>query len=335
MNSLSVAIVGATGLVGETMLRVLESRKVPVTTLIPIASAASSDRTVPFHGDAVPVRVLEAGVFDGVDIALFSAGSAVSREFAPVAAAAGALVVDNSSAWRMEPDVPLVVPEVNGARIPEGQGIVANPNCSTIQMVMVLDPLHRAFGVTRVVAATYQAVTGSGRTAVAQLEAELAGQPVSDPAYPHPIAFNCLPHIDTFLADGYTREEVKMIRETRKIMDLPDLPVTATCVRVPVLGGHSEALNIALARPFTLAAVREALAAMPGVTLVDDPAAARYPMPRDARHRDAVFAGRLRRDPSQPNGIDLWVVADNLRKGAATNAVQIAEHWLKRREAGR
>lgn len=326
---LNIAVVGATGLVGEKMIAVLEERRFPVKRLLPVASERSQNRKVIFRGEEIPVQPLTAEVFRGIDIALFSAGKAVSREYAPIAVRQGAVVIDNSSAWRMEPEVPLVVPEVNPEAVGNHQGIIANPNCSTIQMVVVLYPLHRAFGIRRVVVSTYQAVSGSGRKALQQLEEEIRTGTCADPFYPHPIAFNCLPHIDEFLENGYTREEMKMIRETRKIMGEPDLPVTATTVRVPVRVGHSESINIELKKPFTLTEVREILTRAPGVIVEDDPAQHRYPLPLRAAGRDEVFVGRIRRDVSIPNALNLWVVADNLRKGAATNAVQIAELLLK------
>jgi aspartate-semialdehyde dehydrogenase len=259
-----------------------------------------------------------------VHFALFSAGADVSRRFGPVAARAGAVVIDNSSAFRMEPDVPLVVPEVNPHAAARHHGIIANPNCSTIQMVVVLKPLHDAFGIKRVVVSTYQSVTGAGKKGSDQLEDEVAGRPLRKRAFPHPIAFNILPHIDVFGEDGYTKEEIKMVRETVKIMEA-DIPVTATTVRVPVRGGHSEAVNIEFHRAADPAAVRELLAHAPGVIVEDLPSENRYPMPLDAHHRDEVFVGRIRRDTTVPHGINLWIVADNVRKGAATNAVQIAE----------
>ncbi len=329
MKQYTVAVVGATGLVGRKMLEVLQERNFPVKDLRLLASARSVGVSLPFGDASVIVEELTAECFRGVDVALFSAGGAVSKETAPQAVAAGAVVVDNSSAWRMAPEVPLVVPEVNPQALKEHRGIIANPNCSTIQMVVALHPLHRRYQIKRVVAATYQAVSGSGKTAVEQLRAEIAGSAVPQPAYPHPIAYNCLPQVDVFLEDGYTREEHKMIRETRKIMAAPQLAITATCVRTPVITGHSEALNVEFCRPFDLEEVREILRRSPGIILEDDPGRSRYPMPINAAGRDEVFVGRLRRDPSIENGLDMWVVSDNLRKGAATNTVQIAEKMIE------
>ncbi|RMG67648.1 MAG: aspartate-semialdehyde dehydrogenase [Calditrichaeota bacterium] len=327
-----VAVVGCTGLVGETMLRVLEERRFPVEELVPVASHRSAGRQVTFAGRSWPVQPLSESVFAGVQLALFSAGAAVSREFAPLAVRQGAFVVDNSSAWRMEPDVPLVVPEVNAGALDtlKEPAIIANPNCSTIQLVVALNPLHRVFGLKRVVVATYQAVTGSGREAVQQLKDELSLGRAPHPVYPHPIAMNCLPHIDQFLENGYTREEMKIIQESRKILGEPELAITATAVRVPVLGGHSEAVNVQLVKPFDLNQVYRLLEEAPGVQVVDEPTKNRYPMPITAAKRDEVFVGRLRRDPSAENALNLWIVSDNLRKGAATNAVQIAEYLLQR-----
>lgn len=322
-----VIVAGATGLVGQKMIQVLEERRFPVSALIPLASARSIGRTVRFRGTEVPVQELTeqnlAG--SGAAFALFSAGGDVSRTFSPIAARHGIIVIDNSSAWRMEPGVPLVVPEVNPGAAFTHKGIIANPNCSTIQMVVALKPLHDAFRIKRVVVSTYQSVTGAGWRGQHQLELELAGKPVENPKFPHPIAMNALPHIDTFGDDGYTKEEVKMVNETKKIMGDSSIQVTATCVRVPVLGGHSEAVNVEFERPCTVAGVRELLAKAPGVILVDDPPHARYPLPLDAHDRDEVFVGRVRMDTTLPSGINMWVVSDNLRKGAATNAVQIAE----------
>jgi len=324
---IDVAVVGATGMVGRTMIRVLEERNFPVRRLIPFASARSAGALLRFCNAEVPVLALteESLRNAGAQIALFSAGAGVSRTFAPIAAAAGAVVVDNSSAFRMDPGVPLVVPEVNPGALAKHSGIIANPNCSTIQMVVALKPLHDAYGIRRIVVATYQSVTGAGQRGYDQLMAELGGQTAPVQKFPHRIAFNVIPHIDDFEEDGYTREEIKMMKETVKIMGDPRIRVTATCVRVPVTGGHSEAVNIECERPVDLEQTRELLRNAPGVRLVDDPASERYPMPADAAGRDEVFVGRIRRDPTVPNGLSLWIVSDNLRKGAATNAVQIAE----------
>ncbi len=332
MKSYNIAIVGATGLVGQKMIRVLEARKFPVKQLIPIASARSKGEKVTFRGSAIEVQAISGEVFQDVDYAIFSAGASVSKAFAPVAARAGAVVVDNSSAWRMDADVPLIVPEVNAAALQTHNGIIANPNCSTIQMVVALYPLHQHFKIRRIVVSTYQAVTGTGKLAVRQLDEEIHAGKSDAGAYPHPIAFNCLPHIDVFYEDGYTKEEHKMVDETRKILNDDSLKITATCVRVPVLGGHSESINVEFERPFDLEELREILSNSPGVIVLDDPAQNCYPMPITAHDRDEVFVGRLRRDPSIPNGLNFWVVSDNLRKGAATNAVQIVEALAKMQE---
>ena len=322
-----VIVAGATGLVGQKMIQVLEERRFPVSTLIPLASARSVGRTVRFRGEDVPVQELSDKTLANskADFALFSAGASVSKEFGPIAAHYGIVVIDNSSAFRMDPDVPLVVPEVNPDAAFTHKGILANPNCSTIQMVVALKPLHDAFTIKRIVVSTYQSVTGAGWRGQHQLELELEGKTVENPKFPHRIAMNALPHIDTFGDDGYTKEEVKMVNETKKIMGDDSIKVTATCVRVPVLGGHSEAVNVEFEKPCDPASVRKLLAKAPGVILVDDPHNARYPLPLDAHDRDEVFVGRVRVDSTVPSGINLWIVSDNLRKGAATNAVQIAE----------
>ena len=324
-KSYTVAVVGSTGLVGRKMIEILAERQFPVGKLVPIASARSAGKTIEWQGESIPVTVLDETVFESVDIALFSAGGSISERFAPLAAQAGAVVIDNSSAWRMDPQVPLVVPEVNPQALAEHQGIIANPNCSTIQMVAVLQPLHLAFGIERIVVSTYQAVTGSGQEAVTQLVQEIAEAPVDAPAYPHRIAYNCLPHIDVFFEDGYTKEEHKMVNETRKIMGDDRLQITATCVRVPVFGGHSESVNLAFAKPVTPADIRDTLKDAPGVVIQDQPMNNDYPMPLEAHERDEVFVGRIRQDISIENGINMWIVSDNLRKGAATNSIQIAE----------
>jgi aspartate-semialdehyde dehydrogenase len=324
MKSYDVAVVGATGLVGRTMIRVLEERKFPVGRLVPLASERSVGKQVLFNGTKIDVRKLEPGQFKDVQFALFSAGAGISKEFAPHAVKAGAVVIDNSSAFRMDENVQLVVPEVNRRQAFNHNGIIANPNCSTIQMVVVLKPLHDRFRIKRVVVSTYQSVTGAGQRAVSQLEDELAKRPLRDKKFPHPIAFNCLPHIDVFFDDGYTKEEVKMKLETRKIMEA-DIAVTATTVRVPVMGGHSESVNIEFEKECSANEVREILRNAPGVILQDDPAQNLYPMPLTAFDKDDVFVGRIRNDDTIPHGINLWIVSDNVRKGAATNAVQIAE----------
>jgi aspartate-semialdehyde dehydrogenase len=323
----TVIVAGATGMVGRTMIRVLEERNFPVAHLIPLASARSAGTTVRFRGEDVMVRELsEASLRDArAEVALFSAGASVSRAFGPIAAGFGTVVIDNSSAFRTDPDIPLVVPEVNPGAIRRHKGIIANPNCSTIQMVVALKPLHDAFGISRIVVSTYQSVTGAGQRGYEQLMAENRGETLTPPKFPHPIAMNLIPHIDEFEANGYTREEIKMMRETVKIMEDPAIKVTATCVRVPVVGGHSEAVSIECTRPVSLETARELLRNAPGVILQDDPSRAIYPMPRDAGGKDEVFVGRLRVDLTVPHGLSLWIVSDNLRKGAATNAVQIAE----------
>ncbi|MCX6145133.1 MAG: aspartate-semialdehyde dehydrogenase [Ignavibacteriales bacterium] len=324
MKRYNVAVVGATGLVGRTMIRVLEERNFPVDQLLPLASERSVGKDVVFHGKIIPVQKLEPDKFNNIQFALFSAGASVSKEFAPHAVKAGTVVIDNSSAFRMDADVPLVVPEVNRAQAFAHHGIIANPNCSTIQMVVVLKPLHDRFRIKRVVVSTYQSVTGAGQRAVNQLEDELAKLPLREKKFPHPIAFNCLPHIDVFFDDGYTKEELKMKQETVKIMG-EKIAVTATTVRVPVMGGHSESVNIEFEKPCSVNEVREVLKSAPGVVVQDDPANNVYPMPIHAHGKDDVFVGRIRMDETIPYGINLWIVSDNIRKGAATNAVQIAE----------
>jgi aspartate-semialdehyde dehydrogenase len=338
MSAFRVAILGATGLVGHEFLRVLEERRFPIAELRLLASDRSAGTRLPFMGENLPVEAATPSSFRGIDYALFSAGGDVSRALAPAAAAAGAIVVDNSAAWRMEPAVPLVVPEVNPGDTFSHTGIIANPNCSTIQMVVALNPLHQVNPLQRVVVDTYQSVSGTGREAVEELDLQtrqlLAGEAIEPRVYPHQIAFNVLPHIDVFLDNGYTKEEWKMVQETRKIMHVPDLPVSATTVRVPVPVGHSEAVHAEFARPMTAAEARQILAHAPGVFVIDDPVSAHYPLASYAAGRDEVFVGRIRADASHPNGLALWVVADNLRKGAALNAVQIAELLARRQLAG-
>ena len=328
---MKVAVVGATGLVGTVILKVLEERQFPVSELLPVASGRSVGRTVRFAGSEVPVVSAETALAAWPQIALFSAGAAVSRELAPRFAAVGCRVVDNSSCWRMDPSVPLVVPEINGGVLGASDMIVANPNCSTIQMLLPLAPLHRRWGIRRIVVSTYQSVSGTGYKALAQMEAERAGRQWGEyPAvYPHPIDLNILPHIDDFLDSGYTKEEMKMVNETHKILADPGIAVSPTTVRVPVTGGHSESVNVELSRDFDLSEVRSVIASAPGCVLQDDPSAAVYPMPLYAQGRDEVFVGRIRRDPTVPYGLSLWCVADNLRKGAAVNAVQIAQLLLQ------
>lgn len=329
MKKFNVAVVGATGLVGRKMIQVLEERKFPVEKLRLFASAKSAGTTIVFNGQPVDVDELTKESFKGIDIALFSAGGAISKEFAPHAVKAGALVIDNSSAWRMESGVPLVVPEVNPQDIFRHKGIIANPNCSTIQMVVVLKPLHDKWRVKRVVVSTYQGITGAGKKAVDQLKGELAGKPNVKKKFPHPIAYNVLPQVDVFVDGGYTKEEIKMVTETKKIMGDDSIKVTATCVRVPVTGGHSESVNIEFEKQFKIEEVFDLLRKVPGVTLLDDVAKSIYPMPIWSHEKDDVFVGRIRRDETITNGLNLWIVSDNLRKGAATNAVQIAEEWIK------
>ncbi len=329
MRTCNVAVVGATGLVGRKMIQVLQERKFPLGNLVLLASKRSAGKEVNVAGTIQKVQELTPLSFHGVDVALFSAGASVSKEFAAHAVQSGTLVIDNSSAFRMDEHVPLVVPEVNRQMIFHHKGIIANPNCSTIQMVVALKPLHDRWKIKRVVVSTYQSVTGAGQKGLSQLEEEVAGKTVGEMKFAHQIAFNALPHVDVFFDDGYTREEHKMVNETKKIMGDPSIHVTATCVRVPVWGGHSEAVNVEFEHPFDLSELREALSRAPGVVVVDDPSNALYPMPITAWGRDEVFVGRLRRDDTVPSGLNMWVVSDNLRKGAATNAVQIAQEWLK------
>jgi aspartate-semialdehyde dehydrogenase len=328
---MKVAVVGATGLVGQIMLKVLEERAFPVTELWPVASHHSIGRKVMFQGREYPIVSIEEAVAAKPDIALFSAGASVSKEWAPKFAEAGCTVIDNSSAWRMTEGVPLVVPEVNGQILTANDKIIANPNCSTIQLVVALNPLHEKFGIRRIIVSTYQAVTGTGMKAVKQYQDEVKGQVPEAMVYPHPIFANCLPHCDVFLDNDYTKEEMKMVHETRKIMGVPDMPVTATAVRVPVLGGHSESVNIELGADTDVTEIRNLLDHAPGVKLYDNPAANQYPMPILAEGRDAVWVGRIRKDESRDRCWNLFIVADNLRKGAATNAVQIAEYLVKKR----
>lgn len=326
---MKVAVVGATGLVGSEILTVLAERDFPVTELIPVASERSKGKEIEFKGKKYKVVTPSEAIALKPDVALFSAGGGTSTEYAPQFAEAGITVVDNSSAWRMDPTKKLVVPEVNGDVLSKEDKIIANPNCSTIQMVVVLQPLHAKYKIKRVVVSTYQSVTGTGVKAVDQLMDERAGKE-GEKAYPYAIDLNVIPHIDVFQDNGYTKEEMKMIKETNKIMGDDAIRVTATTVRIPVMGGHSEAVNIEFENDFDVAEVRQVLAQQEGVVVVDDPANLQYPMPKDAHGKDEVFVGRIRRDESQDKTINLWVVADNLRKGAATNAVQIAELLVKK-----
>ena len=337
MKEFNVAVVGATGAVGRMMIQVLEERNFPVKNLRLFASERSRGVKIPFRGEDIEVEVLsEQKNFSGIEIALFSAGASRSLEYAPKFAQDGAVVIDNSSAWRMDPEVPLVVPEVNPHAVADfrKKGIIANPNCSTIQMVVALKPLYDYSRIKRIVVATYQAVSGAGQKAIQELieqtQAWCRGETLPEAkVFPHQIAFNCLPHIDVFLDNGYTKEEMKMVNETKKIMEDENIGVTATTVRVPVFYGHAEAVNIETEKKITAQKARELLASFPGVVVVDEPAEKKYPLPVEIAGRDEVFVGRIREDESIENGLNLWVVADNLRKGAATNAVQIAEILTK------
>ncbi len=325
----TVAVVGATGAVGVEMIKVLERRNFPVGKLVLLASARSAGKTLPFKGELVTVEELTEDSFVGVDIALFSAGSGISRKFAPLAVKSGAVVVDNSSEFRMDPDVPLVVPEINGADVKLHKGILANPNCTTAITLMALNPLHQAFGVKRVIASSYQAVSGTGAQAIAELrsqvEAIAGGRPAEKSVYPHQIAFNVLPHIDSFLNNGYTKEEMKMQNEARRILHLPDFKASVTCVRVPVYRAHSIAVTAEFDRPVSVDEARKVLASAPGLELVDDPAKNSYPLPLYVAEKDDCQVGRIRIDCAFENGLAFWVAGDQLLKGAALNAVQIAE----------
>ncbi len=321
---MKIAVVGVTGLVGRKITAVLQERNLPVSTFIAAASAKSIEKKITFHQTDYPVVSIEEAVKQKPDIAIFSAGSEVSMQWAPLFSNQGTYVIDNSSAWRGRAEIPLVVPEINGNSITKENYLIANPNCSTIQLVMVLAPLHNVFSIKRVVIATYQSVTGSGAKGLQQLEAEQQGK-ADLTVYPHPIAMNVLPHAGNFEKNGSTSEEIKLMNETRKILNNNKIGISATAVRVPVKGGHSEAVNLAFKKSFSLTQVKKLLNDMPGVTVMDNPKENRYPMPLLAEGSDAVFVGRIRRDPSIENGLNLWIVADNLRKGAATNAVQIAQ----------
>jgi aspartate-semialdehyde dehydrogenase len=325
---MKIAVVGATGLVGTKMLQVLEERNFPVTELIPVASEKSIGKEIEFKGKKYKVHSIDDAIKAKPHIALFSAGGATSLKEAPRFAEVGTVVIDNSSAWRMDPNIALVVPEVNAHILTANDKIIANPNCSTIQMVVALKPLHTKYKIKRIVVSTYQSVTGTGVKAVNQLMNERQGIE-GDMAYAYTIDLNVIPQIDVFLENGYTKEEMKMINETKKIMEDDSIQVTATTVRIPVMGGHSESLNIEFENDFDLAELKNILANAEGIILQDDPANLIYPMPLNAHNRDEVFVGRIRRDESQANTVNMWVVADNLRKGAATNAVQIAEYLLK------
>jgi aspartate-semialdehyde dehydrogenase len=333
---MKVAVVGATGLVGGVMFEVLREHNFPLTELYPVASARSVGKTIEYRGKEYAVISMEDAIARRPDVAIFSAGGGTSKAWAPKFAEVGCVVVDNSSAWRMDPDKRLVVPEVNADQLTGEDLIIANPNCSTIQMVLALAPLHRAFKIKRLVISTYQSFTGTGVPAVQQYEAERRGEDTSstDRPYHYPIFENCIPHCDIFLDNDYTKEEMKLVHETRKILGDNSIAITATAVRVPVHGGHSESVNVEFEKPFTVEAVRELLAATPGIVVQDDVRNNVYPMPLLAKHRDEVFVGRIRRDESIENGLNLWIVADNLRKGAATNAVQIAEYLVAQQLIG-
>jgi aspartate-semialdehyde dehydrogenase len=336
---MKVAVVGATGLVGTKMLQVLAERNFPVTDLVPVASERSVGKEVEFKGEKYKVVSMTDGIAAKPAVAIFSAGGGTSLEWAPKFAEAGITVIDNSSAWRMDPTKPLVVPEINADILTAGDKIIANPNCSTIQMVVALNPLHKKYKASRIVVSTYQSVTGTGKKAVDQLMGErkkaIAGLNGEYPmAYRYPIDLNVIPQIDVFLDNGYTKEEMKMVNETKKIMRDDSIRLTSTTVRIPVMGGHSEAVNVEFENEFDLSEVKSLLQSAPGVIVVDEPSAQQYPMPMDAYERDEVFVGRLRRDETQPRTLNMWVVSDNLRKGAATNAIQIAEYLLAKNLLG-
>ncbi len=329
MKGTNVAIVGATGMVGHEFIRVLEQRSFPMTSVRLYASDRSHGRKMRIRGEELEVKETTPDSFKGIDIALFSAGADISKQFSPIAARTGAVVVDNSAAFRMDPEVPLVVPEINPEDIEKHKGIIANPNCSTIQMVVALYPLHKVNPIKRITVATYQSVSGTGLAAVDELTVQsklvLEGKKAVPKVYPYQIAFNVLPEIDVFLENGYTKEEWKLVEETRKIMHAPEIAISATCVRVPVRIGHSEAVQVEFSRPMSPDEARNILSKAPGLTVIDDPSKRAYPYPEMAAGRDDVYVGRIRKDASHPNGLVLWVVSDNIRKGAALNAVQIAE----------
>ena len=324
---MKVAVVGATGMVGHVMLEVLAERKLPITELLLVASERSVGKEMEFEGKSYSIIGLETAVAAKPDIALFSAGGATSLEWAPKFAAVGTTVIDNSSAWRMDPSKKLIVPEINGDQLTAEDKIIANPNCSTIQMVLALAPLHKAYSIKRLIISTYQSITGTGVKAVAQLKDEAEGKP-ADMAYPHPIHKNALPHCDVFLENDYTKEEMKLVHETHKILGDDSLGITATAIRIPVVGGHSECVNIEFEKSFEIDDIRGLLDESPGVIVQDNPKTNTYPMPIYAEGKDEVFVGRIRRDTSHHNAINMWIVADNLRKGAATNTIQIAEYLM-------
>ena len=325
MSSKSVAVVGVTGAVGQEMLDVLEARDFPLSGIRPLASERSAGKTVQFKGEDLPVEVLGPDSFSGIDLALFSAGASISREYAPLAVDSGAVVVDNSSAFRMDPEIPLVVPEVNSGAIAGHKGIIANPNCSTIIMVVALQPIQELSPLTRIVVSTYQAASGAGAKGMDALRRELAGEQLDDSPFPHRLAGNLVPRIDVVQDDGYTKEELKMTLETRKIMGLGQVPISATCVRVPVERAHSESIQVSTESPLDISAIREAFEKAPGLQVIDDPHDDRYPTPLQAADQDDVFVGRLRQHPDEAATYDLWVVGDQIRKGAALNTIQIAE----------
>ncbi|MEC8935318.1 MAG: aspartate-semialdehyde dehydrogenase [Planctomycetota bacterium] len=325
MSSKSVAVVGVTGAVGQEMLDVLEARDFPLSGIRPLASERSAGKTVQFKGEDLPVEVLGPDSFSGIDLALFSAGASISREYAPLAVDSGAVVVDNSSAFRMDPEIPLVVPEVNSGAIAGHKGIIANPNCSTIIMVVALQPIQELSPLTRIVVSTYQAASGAGAKGMDALRRELAGEQLDDSPFPHRLAGNLVPRIDVVQDDGYTKEELKMTLETRKIMGLGQVPISATCVRVPVERAHSESIQVSTESPLDISVIREAFEKAPGLQVIDDPHDDRYPTPLQAADQDDVFVGRLRQHPDEAATYDLWVVGDQIRKGAALNTIQIAE----------
>lgn len=325
---MKIAVVGATGMVGNVMLEVLAERKLPITELLLVASERSVGKEMVFEGKTHTVIGLETAVEARPDIALFSAGGSTSLEWAPKFAAVGTTVIDNSSAWRMEQDKKLIVPEINADQLTPEDKIIANPNCSTIQMVMALAPLHKAFGIKRIVISTYQSITGTGVKAVEQLNNEMEGTS-GTMAYPHPIHKNALPHCDVFMENDYTKEEMKLVYETHKILGDSSIGITATAIRIPVVGGHSESVNLEFKKPYTLDEIRRLLEQTPGVVVLDNPEKNAYPMPIHAEGKDEVFVGRIRRDESVENAVNLWIVADNLRKGAATNTIQIAEYLIQ------
>lgn len=327
---MKVAVVGVTGMVGQVMCRVLEERNFPITEFLPVASKRSVGKEVTFKGKQHKVISMEDAINQAPDLAIFSAGGNTAKQFAPLFAEVGTTVVDNSSAFRMDEDKPLIVPEVNIHCLKQSDKIIANPNCSTIQLVVALKPLHEAYGIDRLVISTYQSMTGTGVQAVQQYEEEMETGKATNPAYPHPIFQNCLPHCDTFFDNGYTREELKLVHETRKILENNNLRITATAVRVPVQGGHSESVNVSFLKDFDITKLKTILEEAEGILVVDNPSNNEYPMPLDAHHKDEVFVGRIRRDESAENSLNLWIVADNLRKGAATNAVQIAEYLVQK-----